>query len=143
MNRRYGESREWTKIRSSYRQLKFIYSEKAAKFCEISTLLFTGTTKDKSKLEILQNFVAFLEYMNFTKIQLFKKILLSWWFLFKSHGISKFCLDTSIRQSNQTKVNCLNPYTKEQFNSLIQLKKLWCFCIMYKDIPNWNWQITF
>ena len=125
--------------------VKFVYSEKATKFCEIFTLLLSVCTVDKSKLEILQNFVAFLEYMilNFTKIQLFKKILLSWWFLFKSHGISKFCLNTSTRQSNQTKVNCLNPYPKEQSNSLIQLKKLWCFCITYKDILNWIWQITF
>jgi hypothetical protein len=45
--------------------LKFIYSEKAPKFCEISTLLLTGTTQDKSKVEISQNFGAFSEYMNF------------------------------------------------------------------------------
>ena len=45
--------------------IKFIYSEKAAKFYEISILLLTGTTYDKSKVEILQNFVAFSEYMNF------------------------------------------------------------------------------
>ena len=38
-------------------------------FCEISTLLLTGTALDKSKVEILQNFVAFSEYMNFTKTQ--------------------------------------------------------------------------
>ena len=48
--------------------LKFIYSEKATKFCEISTLLLTGTTKDKSKLEISKKFVAFSDYMNFKKI---------------------------------------------------------------------------
>ena len=28
-------------------------------------LLLTGTTQDKSKVEITQNFVAFSEYMNF------------------------------------------------------------------------------
>ena len=44
--------------------IKFIYSEKATKFCEISTLLLTGT-KGQSKVEILQSFVAFSEYMNF------------------------------------------------------------------------------
>ena len=47
--------------------LKFIYSKKATKFCEISTLLLTGTTQDKSKVEFPQNFVAFSEYINFTK----------------------------------------------------------------------------
>ena len=45
--------------------LKFIYSEKATKFCEIFTLPLTGTTYDKSKVNILQNFVAFSEYMDF------------------------------------------------------------------------------
>ena len=35
-------------------------------FLEISTLLLTGTTYEKSKVEILQNFVAFSKYMNFS-----------------------------------------------------------------------------
>ena len=47
-------------------KVKFIYSEKGTKFCEISTLLLTGTTLDKSKVEISQNFMAFSEHMNFT-----------------------------------------------------------------------------
>ena len=46
--------------------LKFIYSEKATKFCEIFSLLLSYVVPVKSKLEILQNFVAFSEYMNFT-----------------------------------------------------------------------------
>ena len=46
--------------------VKFIYSEKATKFCEIFTLLLAGTTNDKSRVKIPQNFVAFSEYMNFT-----------------------------------------------------------------------------
>ena len=45
--------------------IKFIYFEKATKFCEISTVDLTITTQDKSKLEISQNFVAFSKYMNF------------------------------------------------------------------------------
>ena len=45
--------------------VKFIYSEKATKFCEISTVDLTGTTQDKSTVEISQNFVAFSECMNF------------------------------------------------------------------------------
>ena len=47
--------------------LKFIYSEKATKICEISAVNLTGTPQDKSKVEILQKFVAFSEYMNFIK----------------------------------------------------------------------------
>ena len=45
--------------------LKFIYSEKATKFCEISTLLLSYVVPVKSKVEISQNFVAFSEYINF------------------------------------------------------------------------------
>ena len=47
--------------------VKFIYSEKATKFCEISTSHLTAVHTFKSKVEISQNFVAFSEYMNFTK----------------------------------------------------------------------------
>ena len=47
--------------------VKFIYSDNHTKFCKISTLLLTGTTQDKGKLEISQNFVAFSEYMNFRR----------------------------------------------------------------------------
>ena len=46
--------------------LKFIYSKKATKFCEIiSTLDLSYVVPVKSKVEITQNFLAFLEYMNF------------------------------------------------------------------------------
>ena len=47
--------------------LKFIYSEKATKFCEILLLLLTTVHTVKSKVNISQNFVAFSEYMNFKK----------------------------------------------------------------------------
>ena len=47
-------------------QVKFIYSEKATKFCEIFTLLLSYVVPVKSKVKISQNFVAFSEYMNFT-----------------------------------------------------------------------------
>ena len=45
-----------------------MYSEKATKFCEISTLLLFYVVPVKNKVEISQNFVAFSEYMNFTCI---------------------------------------------------------------------------
>ena len=48
-------------------KLKFIYSEKATKFCEIFTLLLTTEHTVKSKVKISQHFVAFSEYMNFTR----------------------------------------------------------------------------
>jgi hypothetical protein len=47
--------------------VKFIYSEKATKFCEISTIDLSYVVKVKSTVEISQNFVGFLEYMNFKK----------------------------------------------------------------------------
>ena len=48
---------------------KFIYSEKATKFCEISTLLLSYVVSVRSKVEISQNFVAFSEYMNFNQTE--------------------------------------------------------------------------
>ena len=48
--------------------LKFIYSEKATKFCEISTLLLSVCTVDKSKVKISQNFVAFSEHTNLLQV---------------------------------------------------------------------------
>ena len=55
--------------------LKFIYSEKATKFCEILHLLLTTVHTVKSKGKILQNFVAFSEYMNFRKLSQLTKSL--------------------------------------------------------------------
>ena len=49
--------------------VKFIYSERATKFCEISTLLLSVCTEEKSKVGISQNFVAFSEYTNFIKFR--------------------------------------------------------------------------
>ena len=45
---------------------KFIYFEKATKFCEIFTLLLSYVVLIKSKVIILQNFAAYSEYINFT-----------------------------------------------------------------------------
>ena len=45
--------------------LHIIYSEKVTKFCEIFTLLLSYGVPVKSKMKILQDFVAFSEYMNF------------------------------------------------------------------------------
>ena len=48
--------------------LKFIYSEKATQFCEISTVDLSYVLTVKSMVEILQDFVAFSEYMNFNVV---------------------------------------------------------------------------
>ena len=45
--------------------IKFIYSEKATKFWEISTLLLSYVVPVKSKVEISKKFEAFSEYLNF------------------------------------------------------------------------------
>ena len=45
--------------------VKFIYSENATNVCEISTIDLSYAVTVKSTVEILQNFVAFSEYMNF------------------------------------------------------------------------------
>ena len=61
INRERGEF-----IHNSVLHVKFIYSEKATKFCEISTVdLSYYVVTVKSTVQISQNFVAFSEYMNF------------------------------------------------------------------------------
>ena len=52
--------------------LKFKFSEKATKFCEIFTLLLSYAVPVKSKVKISQSFVAFSEYINFTYVGLTK-----------------------------------------------------------------------
>jgi hypothetical protein len=47
--------------------LKFIYSEKATNFWEISTVDLSYVVTVKCTGEILQNFVAFSKYMNFKR----------------------------------------------------------------------------
>ena len=44
-------------------KVKFIYSEKATNFCEISTVDLSYVLTVNSTVEILQNFVAFSEYV--------------------------------------------------------------------------------
>ena len=45
--------------------LKLIYSEKATKFREISTVDLSYVVTVKSTVELSQNLLAFSEYMNF------------------------------------------------------------------------------
>ena len=52
---------------STCKYVKFMYSEKAIKFCDIFTFLLSYVVPVKNKVEISQNFVAFSKYMNFTK----------------------------------------------------------------------------
>ena len=49
--------------------VKFIYSEKATKFCEVFTLLLSYVVPVKSKVKISQNVVSFSEYMNFNNTE--------------------------------------------------------------------------
>ena len=79
--------------------LKFIYSEKAKKFCKIFSLLLSVCTVDKSKGKISQNFVAFSEYMNFKvkyrhivkisykKIWSHSKTAIRWKIIYKKCGL--------------------------------------------------------
>ena len=55
-----------------YYTLKFIYSEKATTFCEISTVDLSYVVPVKSTVEISQNFVDFSEYMNFKNQSIWK-----------------------------------------------------------------------
>ena len=66
--------------------VKFIYSEKATKFCEIFPLLLTTVHTVKSKGKILHNFVAVSEYINFNKVFTCDRTVNK----FKSFGLSHF-----------------------------------------------------
>ena len=69
--------KHWKKNYRDINQVKFIYSEKATKFCETFTLLYVVPVK--SKVKISQNFLAFSEYMNFKMIpKAFFSLILRW-----------------------------------------------------------------
>ena len=59
-------------------------------FCKIFTLLLSYVVPVKSKVKILQNFVAFSEYMNFKLegIGFHKKNITGWLLM------NKFCINT-------------------------------------------------
>ena len=56
-----------TKLRYWCKLIKFIYSEKATSFREISTVDLSYVVMVKSTVEISQKFVAFSGYMNFKR----------------------------------------------------------------------------
>ena len=62
------DSRKHYWILNNWAKLKFIYSEKVTKFCEIFSLLLSYLVPVKSKVKISQNFLAFLECMNFINV---------------------------------------------------------------------------
>ena len=78
----------------SFFYLKFIYSEKATKFCEISTLLLSYVVPVKCKVDILKNFVAFSEYMSFNSSNV-PTIVYQWFWDFSLWKLY-FWLDGSI-----------------------------------------------
>ena len=71
-----GQAASKSNVRIMIFLVKFIYSDKATKFCKIFTLLFTVCTVVKIKMKILQNSVVFSEYTNFNRLSvpLFKQI---------------------------------------------------------------------
>ena len=74
-----NRSHIWPKLFAKRSKIvKFIYSEKTTKFCEIFTLLLSYVVPVKMRVKIPQNFVAFSEYMNFksrNKEKLFLKLV--------------------------------------------------------------------
>ena len=78
--------------------VKFIYYEKATKFCEISILLLSYVMPVRSKVEISQNFVAFSEYTNFNKCKkqnIFNQIISNLFRFVDSAGIDSEQKDMS------------------------------------------------
>ena len=91
----------------AYQLLNFIYSEKATKFSEISTVDLSYVVTVKSTVEISQNFVAFSEYMNFNTLC----ILTTYLNFFNCIVIPYFCLISGI-----TKATPLKQYPQEEPN---------------------------
>ena len=59
--------------------IKFIYSEKATKFCEVFTLLLSYVVPVKSKVKISQTFVAFSDIWTLLLIpQIFRPTAIPW-----------------------------------------------------------------
>ena len=72
-----GTIQEWGLLQHLwYLVIKFIHSEKATKFCKISTVNSCYVVPVKSTEEISQNFVAFSEYMNFNEDDPSKRVQL-------------------------------------------------------------------
>ena len=97
--------------------LKFIYSEKATKFCEIFPLLLTVCTVVKSKGTISQNFVAFSECMNFTiflfmsfvtKVNVCRHIVTSFQIYLNFHSV-KQCLCKNLENFEVQHPTDINP----------------------------------
>ena len=95
--------------------VKFIYSEKATKFCEIFPLLLTTVHTVKSKGKISQNFVAFSEYMNFKSLSealilaatdphyvklLFIELRVHYMKIPTSEHVENMCLDKKIQNNH-------------------------------------------
>ena len=112
-----------TQITASQKfRLKFIYSEKATKFCEIFTLLLTTVHTDKSKVKILQNFVVFSEYMNFMNKYCFN-VYNNWHSAIgKGWGIT------------QRRTSLWNPFTKKAFKGC----QFWDLLFMEDPLQKWN-----
>ena len=104
--------------------MKFIYSEKATKFCEIFTLLLSYVAPVKSRANISRNFLAFLEYMififaftrdlrNIGPSHLFKLWAIGWWIMW---FISRW-------EEN----NCCQNWANSQNYNSFSLKTVKCF----------------
>ena len=100
------------------RKIKFIYSENAAKFCEISILLLTVCSTVKSKVKISENFVAFSEYMNFsTPTEAYLKSHQNQRFFPWINSIKSDCIGP--RVSRGTRFKFLFSFVREIWDALI------------------------
>ena len=126
--------------------LKFIYSEKATKFCGILTLLLTAVHTVKSKAKISQNFVAFSEYMDFKNILENLSFVVcwgvgGWWILNNSLEVVRedMCifrsfinLNLSIRLSILLENLMVIFINKEKIN----YNWLRFYCFYFSELPN-------
>ena len=116
--------------------VKFIYSEKATKFCKIFPLLLTTVHTVKSKGKISKNFVAFSEYMNFmVKIVLYFMPGLDWKARTRA-GKYQMIKAFLISHKIQRRKTCLKTFRKEGFSEIIYPCFFWPFSM--KCHRNWR-----
>ena len=114
--------------------VKFIYSEKATKFYEISIVDLSYLVQVKSTVEILKNFVAFSEYMNFiTRVTLMWRVCV--WNKYRVLHTTLLC---SKWRCNQRQPEKLTVYKKDKEKSDSLFDTVLVFC--YQNCSDLLWE---
>ena len=121
--------------------IKFIYFEKATKFCKISTLLLCYLVPVKSKMEISQNFVAFSEYMKFTYVNRIEKYLQCFKFFGNCWKYSIFFQKTGrigLQDILMEKIKLCQTFAHMEGGRVMKCAEIHCFLINYAQCTQYS-----